>query len=315
MIQAGDTVNRILLITLSNIGDAIMTTPVMEALHAKYPRARMDIVADARSVELFAFCPYHDELILRDKQQGWRGTLALLRRLRRTRYDLVVDLRTDGLAWLLRTRHRLTRWGTRQTAMHAVESHMAVIAKHIHTTGIPPLHIWLPDDDHRYARQVVATLPGNHWLALGPGARWNPKRWPVRHFSALADKLQPEFDAVLLLGSAADTACCGELAAALPLPCLNLAGETTLLQAGALLQHARLFVGNDSGLGHLAAAVAIPTLTLFGPGEPQRYRPWNPLGRWLQSPTGRIADLSPDAVACCVRELLAGNTLPTGHGP
>ena len=305
MIQTSDTVNRILLITLSNIGDAIMTTPVMEALHARYPRARVDIVADARSVELFTACPYRDELILRDKRQGWRGTFALLHRLRRTRYDLVVDLRTDGLAWLLRSRRRLTRWGTGQTAMHAVESHMAVIARHTGATGIPPLRIWLTEDDHRYARQVLATLPGSRWLALGPGARWEPKRWPVRHFSALAARLQPQFDAVPLLGSAADAACCRELAAALSLPCRNLAGETTLLQAGALLQHSRLFVGNDSGLGHLAAAVAIPTLTLFGPGEPPRYRPWNPQGRWLQSPTGRIADLSADEVACCVREQLA----------
>ena len=137
------------------------------------------------------------------------------------------------------------------------------------------------------------------------GTRWEPKRWPVRHFIALATKLQQEFDSLLLLGSTADTACCRELAEALSLPCLNLAGKTTLLQTVALLQHASLFVGNDSGLGHLAAAAGIPSLTLFGPGDPPRYHPWNPQGRWLQSTTGRMADLSPETVVHAVCKLLA----------
>lgn len=300
-------VRKVLLITLSNIGDAIMTTPVMQALHAKYPRARMDIVTDARSVELFEHCPYRGKRFLRDKQQGWHGTLALLRQLRSTRYDLVVDLRTDGLAWLLRAKRRLTRWGCRQTGTHAVEQHMAVIARREHITAIPPVCVWLAHDEHRFAQQALSALPGSRWLALGPGARWEPKRWPVRHYVALTDRLQREFDAVLLLGGSADTACCRELAAALSLPCLDLAGKTTLLQSGALLQHARLFVGNDSGLGHLAAAAGIPTLTLFGPGDPLRYQPWNPLGRWLQSPSSRMADLFPDTVARCANEQLAGD--------
>lgn len=295
---------NILLITLSNIGDAIMTTPVMEALHAKYPRAQMDIVTDRRSVELFEHCPYRGTLFLRDKQQGWRGTFALLRQLRRTHYDLVVDLRTDGLAWLLRARRRLGRHGCKRTGRHAVEHHMAVIARREHITVIPPVCIWLSNAEQRFAQQALSALPGSRWLALAPGARWEPKRWPARHFITLANELQPEFDAVVLLGSTADAACCRELAAALSLPCLDLAGRTTLLQAGALLQQARLFIGNDSGPGHLAAAAGIPTLTLFGPGDPPRYRPWNPQGRWLQSPGGRMADLSPDTVAHCVRELV-----------
>jgi len=71
-----------------------------------------------------------------------------------------------------------------------------------------------------------------------------------------------------------------------------------------VLRLATLFVGNDSGLGHLAAAVATPTCTVFGPGNPQRYHPWHPQGRWLQGPGGRLAVLSPDTVADCCRALL-----------
>ena len=104
-----DGTRTILLITLSNIGDALMTTPVLEVLHHQYPQAVIDIVTDARAGNLFEFCPYQGEIIL--KHKGWRGTLALVKRLRITRYDLIVDLRTDGLTLLLRARRKLTRRG------------------------------------------------------------------------------------------------------------------------------------------------------------------------------------------------------------
>ncbi len=93
-----ESTRHILLITLSNIGDALMTTPVLEALHRQYPQAVIDIVTDARASDLFEHCPYRGEIIL--KQKGWRGTIALLKQLRVTRYDLIVDLRTDGLTLL-----------------------------------------------------------------------------------------------------------------------------------------------------------------------------------------------------------------------
>ena len=81
---------------------------------------------------------------------------------------------------------------------------------------------------------------------------------------------------------------CRQIAAGLVLPHLNLAGETGLLQAAALLEQAQLFVGSDSGLGHLAAASGTPTVTLFGPGDPRRYHTRHPQARWVQGEDSRI---------------------------
>jgi ADP-heptose:LPS heptosyltransferase len=264
----------------------------------------MDIVADPRSSELFAHCPYLHRVIHRDKQQGWRGSLVLVRELRKRRYDLVVDLRTDGLAWLLRARRRLTRRNARHARGHAVERHMAVVRRYIGTADIPPPRLWLDDTERRYARQVLGHLPGRRWLALGPGARWEPKRWPPGLFRDLAQHCRETFDAVVLLGSRADEGICRTLADDLALPCLDLAGQTGLLEAAAVLARMHLFIGNDSGLGHLAAAAGIPTLTLFGPGDPLRYRPWNSHGRWLQSPNRNIRALQVEHVADAVTQLL-----------
>ena len=289
--------HNILLITLSNIGDAVMTTPVMVALHEKYPQAVMDIVADARASELFTHCPGKGKIFLKDKQAGWRGVLSLVRQLRATRYDLVVDLRTDGLTLLLRARRCLTRRGSKAVGYHAVQRHFGVMGPHEGITEIPATCVWLSGQEQDYARKQLAGLPGERWLALGPGARWAPKRWPAGAFRELADRLQTQFDGVILLGSTEDVDSCQQVADGMRLPCLNLAGKTGLLQTAALLQQAALFVGNDSGLGHVAAACNTATLTVFGPGDPARYHPWHPQARWLQSDSGEITDVSVDAVA------------------
>jgi ADP-heptose:LPS heptosyltransferase len=288
--------HKILLITLSNIGDAVMTTPVLEALHNSYPLASVDIVTDARASQLFSHCPFAGRIVLKDKQAGWRGTMALVRQLRRTRYDLVVDLRTDGLTLLLRAKQCLTRRGSKPLGHHAVERHFGVISRHIDTTRIPAARVWLSEEEHNFADEQLSGLPGQRWLALGPGARWQPKRWPAQHFRALVNQIQEKFDAVVLLGDKTETAVCQGIRDRLSLPAINLAGNTDLLQAAAILARAQLFAGNDSGLGHIATATGTPTVTLFGPGDPARYHPWHPQARWIQSHTGNIEDIAVEAV-------------------
>jgi heptosyltransferase-3 len=295
--MAERNIRDILLITLSNIGDAVMTTPVMAALHEKYPQAVMDIVTDARASELFSNCPYKGKIFLKDKQAGWQGVLTLVKQLREKRYDLVVDLRTDGLTLLLRARRQLTRRGGKAAGPHAVQRHFGVVGPREAITEIPATRLWLSQHELDFAQQHLAALPGKRWLALGPGARWALKRWPATAFRELADRLQTQFDAVVLLGSTEDMNSCQQVAAGMALPCVNLAGKTNLLQAAAVLQQVALFIGNDSGLGHMAAACDTAILTIFGPGDPVRYHPWHSQAGWVQSDSGDIADVSVDVVA------------------
>jgi heptosyltransferase-3 len=291
---------KILLITLSNIGDAVMTTPVLEALHQRYPQAIIDIVTDARASQLFTHCPYRGAVLNKDKQAGWRGTATLVRQLRNTRYHLVVDLRTDGLTLLLRARERLTRRKARVPGHHAVERHFGVIADHLDNPGIPAPRLWLSRAEQDFAQQQlsgVSGISGHRWLALAPGARWQPKRWPAQNFCSLLEQLQDGFNAVVLLGDASEADRCATIGKSLPLPVINLAGKTSLLQTAAVLTQAQLLVGNDSGIGHIAAAVNTPTVTVFGPGDPARYHPWHPQAHWIQSDTGRVENVRVAAVA------------------
>lgn len=300
---------RILFITLSNIGDAVMTTPVLDTLHRRYPAAQIDIVADPRSAELFQHFPALGEIILKRKKSGLRGLLALIRQLRRHRYDLIVDLRTDGLGYLLRYRRHCNKFGIQPPGPHAVERHYAVLRELAEATPPPP-RLWLSTAERTTATTALAGLPGTRWLALGPGANWPPKIWPAEHFVALVAQLQDDFDAVLLLGGSGDRERAAAILPQLALPARDFCGHSTLLQATALLEQAAVFVGNDSGLGHLASAVGTPTVTVFGPGEPLRYRPWQPQGHWRRAASGVLAELSVDDVVTAVRAV--ANTAAAG---
>jgi ADP-heptose:LPS heptosyltransferase len=289
---------QILFITLSNIGDAVLTTPALEALHQCFPKAHIDLVVDRRSSALFTHCPYRGRILYKDKKAGWQGFLRLVHQLRHIRYDLIVDLRTDGLAYLLRAKKRLTKRRAKPSSLHAVKHHMAVIAPLLPPTmAVPPCRIWLQEAHLQFAKDQVAQLPGQHWLALGPGANWPPKIWPATAFAALVNRVKEHFDGVILVGSPGDQERGQLVAANLSLPYLNLCGTTDLLQAAAVLQQAATFVGNDSGLGHLASAVGTPTFTVFGPGQPERYHPWGEHSHWRVAPGNKLRNLSAEAIA------------------
>jgi len=296
---------RVLFVTLSNIGDLILTTPALEALHAAYPDHLVDIVADARSSELLRACPYLGTLHHRHKAEGARGLWRLIRQLRQHTYTAIVDLRTDFLPWLLRARRRTAPWRRGSHGPHAVEQHFAVTSRVLCRAGtIPAARVWHAPADTLQAQDLLAPLPAGRWLGLAPGANWPGKIWPAPHYARLIENVADLFTGVVLFGGANDTGITAFLAEGRAIPCLNLAGRTSLTVAAALLDHMAAFVGNDSGLGHLAAARGVPTLTLFGPGRPARYRPWGPHAQILEAPQRDLTALQPAAAEAVLRRLL-----------
>lgn len=297
--------SRLLFVTLSNIGDLVMTTPALRALNEAYPDALIDIVADPRSSELLTRCPFLGDLFHRVKREGRAGLFRLVRSLRRRRYDAIVDLRTDFLPWLLRGDRRSARWQAPPLGPHAVEQHFAVAQRLLPAPrAIPDTCIWTTAEDDARAAALLDTVPGPRRLVLAPGANWPGKRWPVEHYAALAQALREEFDSLVLLGSAADVDDAGGRLDGLALPTLDLMGRTSLIEATAVMRQATLFVGNDSGLGHLASAAGIPSVTVFGPGRPERYRPWGSRASLLLAPDLALGKLLPSMVAAHVRAQL-----------
>jgi ADP-heptose:LPS heptosyltransferase len=165
-------------------------------------------------------------------------------------------------------------------------------------------------------------------LALGPAANWRGKQWRAARFAALAERLTapdgPLPDArVAVFAAAAERDQAQPVLDAIPAARrIDLVGGVDLPQAAACLARCRLFVGNDSGLMHLAAAAGAPTLGLFGPSDERRYRPWSPRAAYVRTPESRDAlfatpgfdhrttdtlmdGLTVDAVDRAARDLLA----------
>jgi len=190
-------------------------------------------------------------------------------------WDLVVDLRGSALGWLLAARRRKVlrplRGGPEQ---HRVRE----LGRLFGLEPPPAPTVWHTAEALAAARRLIPE--GGPVLGLGPGANWTPKVWPADRFAELAGRLAGEGGVlagarVAVFGAPGDEAYARPLVAALPAERrIDLVGRADLAVAAAALARCALFVGNDSGLMHLAAACVTPTLGLFGPSPPARYAPW-----------------------------------------
>ncbi len=302
-----DQVSKILFITLSNIGDAIMTTPVLQVLHKLYPEVVIDIVGDQRSSEIFKYCPFRGRILHKQKQKFLRGGPSLLKDLWFQSYDLIVDIRTDGLAYLIPAGKRYTKFNRKlnrkPTGSHAVQQHMDIISELFQ--GDPPqCRVWLGDAEKKFAEEALGKYYGKRLLGLGIGANAEIKIWPKENYLSLLDKTRGFFDAAIFLGDDRDKEFSDFISSQIEMPCINLCGVTDIIQAVAVQQCLVGFIGNDSGLGHMASAAGIPTITIFGIGDPGRYRPWGSKSIWLQGKDNKLGNIKVDDVVTSLNKII-----------
>jgi lipopolysaccharide heptosyltransferase III len=298
-------VNKILFIGLSSVGDVVMTTPVLKSLQDKYPDALFDIVVDKRGTGLYKNYPRLNKLYLKDKDKPLRGVPDLLLQLWKTRYDLVVDVRTDGLAYLLRAKKRYTKWFAESYGPHAVEGLMGVIAKLHGDAPIPHTSVWSSDSDKDYAEnKLSAFIKKDRLLAVSVGDSRKPiKTWPAENFIDLLSRYEEEFSGVIFLGNSFEAEETGRVACKINLPYINTVGNS-LLEAAALLEKSCLYIGPDSGLGHIASAVDTPTISFFSHVTPEQYRPWGNKSICISAMENDSRNIPVAEVSAAVRRML-----------
>ncbi len=263
---------RILFVTATRIGDVVLTTGVLNWLATEYPEARFTIACGRPAASLMQAFPKLERLIVIDKKPLSRHWLELWVRCVGQRWDIVVDLRASALAWFLIAGRRIVR-GKRREQRHNVAELGALFG----VEPPPPPVVWITAEQERRAGEL---LPGGPVLAIGPTANWRGKEWPAERFAGLIDRLTgaggPLAGApVALFGAASERAAAEPALRAVPdHRRVDLIGKLDLPVAAACLRRCALYIGNDSGLMHLAAAAGTPTLGLFGPGNETRYGPW-----------------------------------------
>ncbi len=264
---------NILFITYTRIGDAVLSTGLLATLIERYPSARITVACGPLVADLFAAAPNVDRVIALRKRKASLHWLGLWRACVTRPWDLVVDLRNSAPPYFLRVRRREVLRGGNSN-LHRVER----LATVLDLDPPPAPRLWTTQRHLDMARDLV---PGRQpVLALGPTANWRGKQWDGVRFAELALRLTNDVGIlpgvpVVVLGAASEREDAETVLRLIPVDRrIDLVGRVDLLTAYAVLRRCGLFIGNDSGLMHIAAAAGTPTLGLFGPSRERHYAPW-----------------------------------------
>jgi lipopolysaccharide heptosyltransferase II len=299
---------RILVIKFGDLGDALLIAPALASLRERFPRATIDVLSNPSGCRILGHLTTHSRLIVFDKAQfdrpsgiarpaALRALMECGRALRRERYDAVLVLHhlqtgwgtakfaglalatgaprrfglDNGLGWFLTDRTPDFGFGVRHEADYWLQVVGLVGANPEPRLASFPVS---SSDDERAAEllggnrhPVVAIHPGTGIYA--PARRWFPDG-----FAAVANHLSSVYHAqIVLLGGPDDESLPAKVKAGMIVPPIDLAGQTSLGELAAVLRRCDLFVGSDSGVMHLAAAVRTPVVAVFGPSN---HRAWGP---------------------------------------
>lgn len=262
-----------LFITSTRIGDAIINSGLLDHLVRTRPEARFTIACGPLAASLFAETPRLDQVIIMRKEKNGGHWFKLWRQTVGTSWDLIVDLRCSATAWFLRAHERRILKQSKTPINKVIEA--ASVLK-LDPPPDPKIHL---SDGQRI--EAERRLPGNRgqYLAICPSASWVFKTWPgdkfadfIRRFIA-EDGVMPGAS-IVMLGGPDDHHYAQPIYDALPQTTfVDLLG-LGLPETAACLERTRLYVGNDSGLMHMSAAMGTPTLGLFGPSDDRCYGPW-----------------------------------------
>jgi ADP-heptose:LPS heptosyltransferase len=262
----------LLFITANRIGDAVLSSGVLAAMMAEAPDQPVVVACGPVVAPLFDDLPGLERihrLIRRGRIGHW---LDLWRAMRGRRWRMVADLRGSLIGWTLRAD---ATWSFRPSKRceHRVEE----LARQLHLAAPLSPRLWIGEHRRAAAKDFAAGAPV---LAIGPTANWGAKQWPADRFAEAALALTAA-DGVLpgakiaVFGAASERAMAKAVFDAIPPERLiDAMAIDHLLDAAARLEKCSFYLGNDSGLMHLAAAAGVPTLGLFGPSPEWRYRPW-----------------------------------------
>ncbi|UYH52077.1 glycosyltransferase family 9 protein [Candidatus Kirkpatrickella diaphorinae] len=269
---------RLLFITGNRLGDVVISTGLLRAFQNRYGDAQVTIVCGPVAASLFDCWPGVDRVIRLEKKRFDLHWLKLWRDCFPTRWDHIVDLRGSALSYLLNARARSISRGGRKAGLR-LHHHGALLQ--CCPTPQPEVHT---TEKHR--RKARSLLPkGPAWIAIAPTANWCGKIWPAASFRALCERfIRDGYRIAVFYGPGPQEKARAEPFLAEP-AChhVDVGGDRALPEVIALLQRCSAFIGNDSGLMHLAAAAGTPTIGLFGPSRASEYAPSGPCATYIQA--------------------------------
>ena len=295
---------NILIIKPSSLGDIVLALPALTALHKSFPDAKISWLVRPEFAPLVQSHPYLTETIIFDRKllgKAWfhpralNCLLSLIRRLRRSKFDAVIDLqglfRTASLAWLTGCKKRFGMANARELAhifythkterrqdcIHVVDYYLKVIqamgASEMQVQFVLPADPAAVDSVNRLL--ISRDIKPDNYAVFVPGSAHKSKCWPARNFASLAEKIVSQFGfSIIAVGTSDERAITGKIVSGANVKVIDFAGLTNLPELVALFRSAKIVVSNDTGPGHIAAALGVPLVMIFGPSNPIRLLPY-----------------------------------------
>ncbi len=293
-------VKKILIIRLDRIGDVLLSTPTFRAVRAHFPKAQINLLVRSYTKDLVVGNPDINELIIFDDQRPFfLEILKKFKDLRRKNFDLAIVLHpsfwANFLAFISHAKYRvgydavgagflLTRRildKRYEKSQHEVESTLDIVRSIGIEAEDMSLSLSIDEQAKGFAEDFLKKnniAKDNILVAVSPGARYKHMRWKEAGFAKVSDYLIEEYAAkVMIIGSPNELALAEKVASLMKHSPIIIAGETRLAQLVALLNRCRLFIGNSSGPMHIASALGIPLVAIFGNINPaDSYQSWGP---------------------------------------
>ncbi len=257
--------SKCLVISLSNIGDVVLTAPVIDVLLREFPQSTIDIVTGPKVTGFFAGNTRLNQFII-DKSKGLQGWIALARELRQYHYEVIVDLRQTCLPLLLKAK-RKTDLIVFPYNGHRQYKHMSLLHrfKELNLSDAPR---------QSFTPEHVSRIQENGYVMIAPSAQDEKKRWAPSRFVELANELLRRGEKIVWIGASADIPLLENITSQLTQPTLNLAGQLNLRQLLDVIQRSKYVIVHDSGPMHMASYLNAPVVALWGLTPLKSYGPW-----------------------------------------
>lgn len=278
---------NVLFITSSRIGDAVLSTGLLDDIIRKHPEAKITIACGPIAHKLFLGVPNLERIIPLHKQKHHKHWLELWQRTFNHKWDIVVDLRNSAVSRLLLGKKRYIFGRHIDKSLHKVQQNAAVMK--LDTNNPPAPKLWFTDEQVSKARSFIPDTQ-EPVLGVGPTANWIGKTWPAERFIEIVKWMTAKGgfmpDArVAVFAAPGEEEPAYQVLEALPKDKrIDVVAKTDPGAAAASLSLCDFYIGNDSGLMHCAAAAGVPTFGVFGPSYPHLYAPWGAHTSYARTP-------------------------------
>lgn len=295
-------IRKILILRMDGLGDLVLSSAAIREIRRGFPNAEITLSVGPWNEEIAKCIPCYDNLIVHDcflfsffrgnRKIKLKEELNFIKRLKQSNYDLGIDLRGDllsiiplflsgarfrfakdtrGGGWLLT---HIVRWDKREIR-HEKDKALCLVEALEVAVRNRKTELDIPKKDVEYVEKYLVEKGIKHsdsFITIAPCALYYWRSWRPERFAQVALRIANDYKCkVVLVGTRGDRGILDEINELPDCKTMNSAGDLTLTQVVALIRKSTVFIGNDSGLIHIAAAVKTPMIQLFGPGEPEKF--------------------------------------------